>query len=143
MNQLQQKLSFEEEIQKLINRVDETKNTGKQLKTEILEIFVQVAEILLMFCDHNMIKMKPLRKKKSKGQVQSQDQQLKEKIQKDGSIDSIFKNNYKDQEIRKLSGKDLSDLFGSLIPVNSLTGTKNRNFQKKFTLGQIMNDLEN
>lgn len=115
MNQLQQKLSFEGEIQKLIERVDSTQSTGKKLKEEILNIFVDVAEILLMFCNHNMIKMKPLRKKKSTQQKEKQQQnkqtkRINEEIQRDGFMNSINSRN-NSQEIRSIDADFLSNLF--------------------------------
>lgn len=125
MNQLQQKLAFEDEIQKLIRRIEETSNTGKKLKEEILNIFVDVAEILLMFCNHNMIKMKPLRKKKSTKQRQEQQQdkqtiRIKKEIQQDGFIDSVISNKNKGQVIKGANQKDIADVFQSAFKLGGL-----------------------
>lgn len=125
MNQLQQKLAFEDEIQKLIRRIEETSSTGKKLKEEILHIFVDVAEILLMFCNHNMIKMKPLRKKKSTKQRQEQQQdkqtiRIKKEIQQDGFIDSVISNRNKGQVIKGANQKDIADVFQSAFKLGGL-----------------------
>jgi 23S rRNA pseudoU1915 N3-methylase RlmH len=128
MNQLQQKLSFEEEIQKLIERVDSTASSGTKLKEEILNIFVDVAEILLMFCNHNMVKMKPLRKKKSTKQKQKQQQdkqtmRIKKQIQQDGFINSFNSSTNNGQVIKEVNTKDLSDLFQNVMKTGGLDNT--------------------